>query len=87
MIVIADSPRVETPVLPRGASVRLASAGSALWRVIDASGRVIGHIQALAEGADVRYRARRFHAGSRSFRDLGDFWSACDAVDCLRFAR
>ena len=54
---------------------------------IDGSGRVIGHIQALAEAAGVRYRARRFHARSRAFRDLGEFWSAGDAIDCLRFAR
>jgi hypothetical protein len=87
MTVIADSPRVVTPAVPRGSSVRLTAAAPALWRVIDQSGRVIGHIQALAEGAEVRYRARRFHARSRSFRDLGDFWSAADAIDCLRFAR
>jgi hypothetical protein len=87
MTVIADAVRVDTPAVPRGSSVRLAAAGPALWRVIDPSGLVIGHIQALVEGAGVRYRARRFHARSRSFRDLGDFWSAADAIECLRFAR
>ena len=87
MTVIADSTRSATPTIPRGSSVRLAAAAPALWRVIDPTGRVIGHIQALTEGAEVRYRARRFHARSRSFRDLGDFWSAGDAIDCLRFAR
>jgi len=87
MSVIADTTRLAAPAIPGGSSVRLAVAAPALWRVIDRSGRVIGHIQALAEGPEVRYRARRFHARSRSFRNLGDFWSAGDAIDCLRFAR
>lgn len=72
--------------LKRAAPVTLASAAPALWRVIDANGRVIGHLQAVAVGKDLRFRARRFHAVSGVFRDLGDFWSADDAVDCLRFA-
>ena len=87
MNLIAESDPISTPPVPPGASVKLAAAAPALWRVIDASGRVIGHIQALAEDAGVRYRARRFHAASRAFRDLGEFWSAGDAIDCLRFAR
>jgi hypothetical protein len=87
MSFIAEIDLTSTPTVPPGASVRLAEAAPALWRVIDASGRVIGHIQALAEDAGIRYRARRFHVGSRAFRDLGEFWSAGDAIDCLRFAR
>lgn len=75
------------PVLAHGAGVRLAAAAPALWRVLDASGRVLGHLQAVPESRGVRFRARRFHPASRAFRDLGDFWSPDDAVDCLRFAR
>ena len=86
MNLIADTP-FDTPVVPPGASVRLAAAAPALWRVIDGSGRVIGHLQALTAGAGVRYRARRFHAASRAFHELGEFWSAGDAIDALRFAR
>jgi hypothetical protein len=86
MFLIEDDV-VGTPVVPPGAPVRLAAAAPALWRVIDRSGRVIGHLQALAEGASVRYRARRFHAASRGFRELGEFWSIEDAIDCLRFTR
>lgn len=75
------------PVLARGAAVRLATAAPSLWRVLDASGRVLGHLQAVPSSTGVRYRARRFHPASGAFRDLGDFWSPDDAVDCLRFAR
>jgi hypothetical protein len=74
------------PRLSRAPTARLIPAGPLLWRVVE-RGRVIGHLQALREGEDVRYRARRYHAPSRAFRDLGEFWSADDAVDCVVFAR
>ncbi|WP_345802755.1 hypothetical protein AAIB33_06605 [Microbacterium sp. AZCO] len=67
--------------------MRLTRAASGLWRVIDARGRIIGHLEAHLDRDGVAYRARRFHAASHAFRDLGEFWSADDAIDCLRFAR
>lgn len=76
-----------TPPVVRRRDMRLVVAGSRLWRVLDPRGRVIGHVQAVASDGDVRYRARRFHTPSRAFRDLGEFWSADDAVECLAFAR
>ena len=82
-----DLRTIDRPAIAPGAPVRLLDAAPSLWRVIDRSGRVIGHLQALASGGDTRYRARRFHAASKAFRELGDFWSADDAIDCLRFAR
>lgn len=72
-----------SPLMP----ARLVQAADALWRVLDSRGIVIGHLQVIRLGEQLRYRARRYHAPSRRFRDLGDFWSADDAVDCLRFAR
>lgn len=87
MSLVADINPIEAPALPAQAPVSLTAAAPALWRVNDRSGRVIGHIQALAEEAGLRYRARRYHPGTQAFRDLGEFWSAGDAIDCLRFAR
>lgn len=68
------------------APVRLDIASAALWRVI-ADGRVIGHLQEIVTDSGIRYRARRYHPTTRAFRDLGDFWSADEAVDCLRLGR
>ena len=83
-----SDPKLESqPLLAADTPVRLTSAAPALWRVVDASGRVIGHLQASAQRQGVRYRARRFHTASRTFRELGEFWSADDAIECLRFAR
>lgn len=76
-----------TPVLRVGTPVRLIAAAAGLWRVVDRRGMIIGHVETLTRSHGVRYRARRFHAPSRTFRDLGEFWSPDDAVDCVRFAR
>lgn len=75
------------PSVAAQAGVHLVSAAPSLWRVLDGAGRVIGHLQEVSQGGGIRFRARRFHAATRAFRDLGDFWSAGDAVDCLRFTR
>ncbi|MCP2636731.1 hypothetical protein K0817_009160 [Microbacterium sp. HD4P20] len=75
-----------TPRVPSGIPLRLAAAAPALWRVIDRSGRVVGHLQALSEADGIRYRVRRFHPPSRAFLDLGEFWRIGEAIDCLRFA-
>lgn len=75
------------PTFARPHAVRLAAAATGLWRVVDGVGRVIGHIQTLTSDGETRFRARRFHAPTRGFRDLGDFWSADDAIDCLVFSR
>ncbi|NYE20187.1 hypothetical protein [Microbacterium immunditiarum] len=78
-------PRVAPTIAVTG--IRLVPAGPALWRVLDHSGRAIGHLQAVLKTEGIAWRARRFHRVSRDLRDLGDFWSPGDAVDCLRFAR
>lgn len=65
-------------------SVRLLPVGPALWRVLDAQGRALGH---LAHTDDARFAAFRFHVGTGVFREVGSFWSAADAVECLRLSR
>jgi len=87
-MTIAFEPK--TPRLSRSAPrlrTRLVAAAPSLWRVVEPGGRVIGHLQEVVEAGGIRFRARRFHAASHAFRDLGDFWSADDAVECLVFTR
>ncbi|WP_156378762.1 hypothetical protein [Microbacterium sp. Root61] len=81
--------RVTAPprALSAAAPYRLLPAGGSLWRVVDARGLVIGHIQEFTDGGDTRFRARRYRPASRSFLELGDFWSREQAVECLRFTR
>ena len=87
MSLLSEAQAVDFPGLCPTKKLRLVAAGPGLWRVLDPGGRVIGHLQAVGQGADIRYRARRFHAPSRTFRDIGEFWSADDALDCLRLVR
>lgn len=68
-----------------GSPLRLVAAGPDLWRVVDDGERIVGHLQRIAGGSDPRYRALRYQPSRRGFRTVGDFWSAEDAVDCLRF--
>lgn len=77
----------ELPRLRPGTGLRLVRAGAGRWRVLDLAGRIIGHLDAREDARGLRYRARRYHAPSRAFLDLGGFWSADDAVDALRFGR
>jgi hypothetical protein len=44
---------------------------------------LLGHLKAVAGG---EYRAMRFSVRERGFRMLGDFRTATDAADALRFA-
>jgi len=87
MTYIIESTGREEPRVSPYARVRLDRAAPGLWRVRDSAGLVIGHLQAVAEAGATRFRARRFHAATHAFRDLGDFWSPDDAVECLRLGR
>lgn len=86
--VIADV-AADLPELERPAWARLTAAGPGLWRVADQRGRQLGHLRAVAgeeAGADTwRFRAERYQGSARSFRAIGEFWAASDALDCLRY--
>ncbi len=76
-----------TPLLAPPNRMRLVPAAPSLWRVVEPGGRVIGHLQEVVQAGGIRFRARRYNPAAHVFRDLGDFWSADDAVECLTFAR
>lgn len=76
----------ETPALSASAREHLQPAGRALWRVVAAQGRVLGHLAAVDHPLGNRFVARRYHPAAGKFRDIGEFWSADDALECLRHA-
>lgn len=78
----ADVPRV-SPMH----RVDLVPAAARLWRVVATDGRVLGHLSAIGSDGGLKYVAKRFHAGTRLFRELGEFWSAEDAVQTLVYTR
>lgn len=65
---------------------RLVPAADHLWRVEDArtAGRILGHLRVVVDSLGTHYRAERLHLATRSFRFVGDFWRADDAVQVLR---
>lgn len=87
MSLLIESDPTATPELSPRSPVQLVRAAPGLWRVLALTGHAIGHLQAIDDTGGTRYRARRFHTASHTFRDLGDFWNADDAIECLRFAR
>ncbi|MDZ8172373.1 hypothetical protein [Microbacterium xanthum] len=83
MISTTDS---SAPHLSRPTPLRLQPAAFGLWRVVDRHGRILGHLQRAADDGAARWRARRLSPIRHGFLDLGDFWSADDAVECIRYS-
>lgn len=83
--VITTHPEVAYAT-PRLSSARehLVRASAHLWRVQDRSGRVLGHLRIASDPLGLRYRAERLHLPTGTFRLVGDFWRADDAVAALR---
>lgn len=75
--------RWDTPTL-RSPAEHLERAAANLWRVIDRAGTVRGHLRVVADPLGIRYRAERLHLASGTFRLVGEFWDADDAVAALR---
>lgn len=71
-------------VMPCAAAhARLVPLAPGRWRVVDRRGLIIGHVQLVPEPRGERYRARRYRPSARALTDVGDFWSAEEAVQCL----
>lgn len=81
VVEIADPPAL-SPLL----GLRLERAGNTMWRAVDATRRVIGHVQPIPHPDGTRYRARRYKPATGRFLDLGDFWSADEAAWCLHYS-
>lgn len=65
----------------------LVRAGARLWRVLDDTDRVLGHLRIEPSPLGLRYRAERLQLATGAFRLIGEFWSADDAVQTLRYLR
>jgi hypothetical protein len=59
-----------------------------LTRVLRRDGAVAGYVELVPDPADpagTRYRAKRMRPRAAGFAVVGEFWSADDALDALRF--
>ena len=62
--------------------VRLTALASGRWRVNSRTGGLLGMLEPAESG---EYRALRFSVRERGFRTLGQFRTATDATDALRY--
>lgn len=82
-----EMPRIDTEIVAGVRGVVLLRVSPRRWRVLDRTGRVLGHLRAEDGTLGVRFHAERFDLAAARMRDLGAFWTARDAVDCLRYLR
>lgn len=62
--------------------VRVTALASGKWRVTTRTGGLLGYFEAVESGG---FRAMRFSVRERGYRSLGEFRTATDAADALRF--
>lgn len=63
--------------------VRVTPLASGNWRVTSRTGGLLGLLEPAESG---EYRALRFSVRERGFRPLGQFRTATDATDALRYS-
>ena len=83
-------PLIDTEIMAGVRGVVLLRVSPRRWRVLDRTGRVLGHLRAEDGTLGVRFHAERFDLAAARMRDLGAFWTARDAVeagDAERFHR
>ena len=56
-----------------------------LTRVLRRDGGVIGYVEVVDDGAGRRFLAKRMRARAAGFLPVGEFWTADEALDALRF--
>jgi len=62
--------------------VQVVPLASGRWRILGRTGALLGLLETDGDGA---YRALRFSVRERGYRLLGEFRTATDAADALRF--
>jgi hypothetical protein len=70
-------------VAGRNSGPTLVAVRDGLWRVVDRTGAVLGHIERQTQSDGERYLARRIVMSTRRI-ELGAFWRMDEAADCFR---
>lgn len=78
---------IESEIASGARGVVLQRVSPRRWRVLDRAGRVLGHVRAEDAPRGTRFHAERFDLSAARMRELGAFWTAREAVECLRYLR
>jgi hypothetical protein len=73
------------PIGRAHAGLQLVALHGGLTRVLHRDGGVIGYVETLEEQGGTRFRAKRMRPRAAGFVVVGDFWTADEALDALRF--
>jgi predicted methyltransferase len=73
------------PTVRSHTGLRLVALHGGLTRVLHRDGGVIGYVETLDEQGGTRYRAKRMRPRAAGFLLVGEFWTADEALDALRF--
>lgn len=67
------------------AGLELVALHGGLTRVLRRGGGVIGYVETVVEPGGTRFRAKRMRPRAAGFVVVGEFWTADEALDGLRF--
>jgi hypothetical protein len=67
------------------AGLELVALHGGLTRVLRRGGGVIGYVERFEEPGGTRFRAKRMRPRATAFLIVGEFWTADEALDALRF--
>ena len=81
---VVAGPTAIAPVAPGAAGIALIKLRGDLWRLTRPSGEVIGYVEQFPTPGGARFRAKRLLTRQGRFVVDGEFWSANDAIECLR---
>ena len=56
-----------------------------LWRATRADGAVLGYIELIDTADGERFVSKRLRARAQGFLPVGEFWTADEAIESLRF--
>jgi len=74
------------PTARSHAGLELIALHGGLTRVLRRDGGVIGYVETIADPSGTRFRAKRMRRPlTAGFLTVGEFWTADEALDALRF--
>ncbi len=73
------------PLVGAHPGLMLVALHGGLTRVTRRDGEVLGYVETVDEELGRRYRAKRMPARQPRFLIIGEFWTADEAIDALRY--
>jgi hypothetical protein len=76
---------IPLPLVSAHSGVTVLALHGRMWRVTRSDGAVLGYVELLDTAEGARYLSKRLRPRAQGFLPVGEFWSADEAIDSLRF--